>query len=71
MLKKIREQPLNKRIIFFIISLIIWFFVIQIFSGNDSGYQQGKNTQTIWILSGFFIAGAYAVFFPNKKKADK
>jgi hypothetical protein len=71
MLEKLRKLPLNKRIIFFIVSLILWFVIIQMFSGNNSGYQQGKNIQTIWIISTFFIAGFYAIFFPNKKKKDK
>jgi hypothetical protein len=71
MLEKLRNLPLNKRIIFFVVCLILWFIIIQMFNGNNSGYQQGKNTQTIWIVSTFFIAGLYAVFFPNKKKKKK
>lgn len=71
MLKKLRNLSLNKRIVFFVITLILWFSFIQLFNGRNSEYQLGKNIQTIWIISTFFIAGIYAVFFPNKKSNDK
>ena len=71
MLKKIRNLTLNKRIIFFVIALILWFVIMQMFIGNHTGYQQQINTETNLIVSGFFIAGLYAVFFRNNKKTDK
>jgi hypothetical protein len=71
MLEKLRNQPLNRRIIFFVITLIFWFVIIGTFSENLNGYEKGKNIQTVWIISTFFISGLYAIFFPNKKKTNK
>ncbi|AFU70153.1 hypothetical protein P700755_003540 [Psychroflexus torquis ATCC 700755] len=71
MIEKIRNLTLNKRIIFFVIALALWFVIIKMLIGNDTGHQQQINTETILIVSGFFITGLYVVFFRNIKKTDK
>lgn len=71
MFENIKKQPLKNRIIYFVIALIIWFFIIQLFGSADNEYQQGKNIQTNWIISVFVVAGLYAVFFPNNKNNKK
>ncbi len=56
MIEKIRNLTLNKRIIFFVIALALWFVIIKMLIGNDTGHQQQINTETILIVSGFFTS---------------
>jgi len=66
--EKIRNKPLNYRVIIFIIILVIWFFIAYMINSSIvDAVKRANNLTTLWIISGLIIAMLWSIFFPKKK----
>jgi len=66
--EKIRNKPLNYRVIIFIIILVIWFFIAYMINSSIvDAVKRANNLSTLWIISGLIISMLWIIFFPKKK----
>jgi hypothetical protein len=70
-IKEIGQKPLKQRLLYFVLTLVIWFFIAnQINTSCTDAVEKAENLRTLWIVSGFIIAILWSIFLPKKIKND-